>query len=89
MSIVGSANRDGADGRAADGQSYAGVHSVHAVCPQGDRFVELDLAALVEEAQGDIPLIHLPLRVSACGKTGHQIKVSGNSYGLGSEGPDR
>jgi hypothetical protein len=63
-------------------RSYAGVHTVHAVCPQCDRFVELDLAALVEAGQGDIPLIHLPLRCSACGKTGHQIKVSGRSYGL-------
>jgi hypothetical protein len=30
----------------------------------------------------DVPLIKLPLRCSACGALGHEIKVSGRSYGL-------
>jgi hypothetical protein len=32
---------------------------------------------------GDVPLIKLPLRCSACGALGHQIKVSGRSYRIG------
>jgi hypothetical protein len=44
-----------------------------------------DLAALVATGQGDLPLVQLPLRCSACGKTGHRIIVSGRSYGY-SEG---
>jgi hypothetical protein len=52
-------------------KSYAGVHTVHAVCrnPNCDRWIELDLAAIVAKGRGDLPLIHLPLRCSACGKT--------------------
>jgi hypothetical protein len=65
-------------------KDYAGIHTVFAVCrdPACDRWAKLDLAALVAAGQGDIPLIQLPLRCSACGKTGHEIKVSGRSYGL-------
>ena len=63
-------------------KDYAGVHTVHAVCPHCDRWQELDLAAIVTAGQGDVPLIELRLRCSACGRTGHQIKVSGRSYGL-------
>jgi hypothetical protein len=43
---------------------------------------ELDLAAIVAGGFGDVPLIKLPLRCSACGALGHEIKVSGQSYGL-------
>ena len=62
-------------------RSYAGVHTVHAVCPQCDRLKELDLAAIVEGGQGDFPLIHLPLRYSACGQTGHQSKSAATLTG--------
>ncbi len=60
---------------------YAGIHTVHGACPHCDHIQELDLAALVAAGQGDVPLIHLPLRCSACGRTGHKIIVSGQSYG--------
>jgi hypothetical protein len=63
-------------------KDYAGIHTVHAVCPACDRWQQLDFAALVAAGQGDVPLIQLRLRCSACGRTGHQIKVSGKSYGL-------
>jgi hypothetical protein len=65
-------------------KDYAGIHTVHAVCrnPACDHRAKLDLAALVAAGQGDIPLVELKLRCSACGKTGHEIKVSGRSYGL-------
>jgi hypothetical protein len=62
---------------------YVNVHRVDAVCPHCDRWRELDLAALVAAGQGDTPLIQLPLRCSVCGALGHEIKVSGRSYGLG------
>jgi hypothetical protein len=64
-------------------RDYSGVHTVHAVCPRCDRWRELDLAALTAAGQGDIPLVELPLRCSACSQTGHKIIVSGRSYGLG------
>jgi hypothetical protein len=48
----------------------------------GDHWRELDLAAIVAAGFGDVPLIKLPLRCSACGALGHEIKVSGRSYGL-------
>jgi hypothetical protein len=62
----------------------AGVHTVHAVCrdPACGHWQELDLAAIVAAGHGNVPLIHLPLRYSLCGSTGHEIKVSGRSYGL-------
>ena len=65
-------------------KNYSGVHTVHAVCrdPACDHWQELDLAAIVAAGHGSVPLIHLPLRCSACGRTGHEIKVSGRSYGL-------
>ena len=63
-------------------RDYVNVHRVDAVCPHCDHWQELDLAAIVAVGQGDVPLIQLPLRCSACGRTGHQIKVSGKSYGL-------
>jgi hypothetical protein len=47
-----------------------------------DRWRELDLAAIVAAGFGDVPLIKLPLRCSACGALGHEIKVSGRSYEL-------
>jgi hypothetical protein len=64
--------------------NYSGVHTVHAVCrdPACDHWQALDLAALVAAGQGDVPLIQLPLRCSACGRAGHQIKVSGRRYEL-------
>jgi hypothetical protein len=57
--------------------------TVHAVCrdPTCDHMQELDLTAIVAVGHGDVPLIHLPLRCSKCGKTGHKIIVSGKSYG--------
>jgi hypothetical protein len=57
---------------------------VHAVCSDltRDYWQALDLAALVAAGQGDVPLIQLPLRCSACGRAGHQMKVSGRSYEL-------
>jgi hypothetical protein len=64
-------------------REYVNIHRVDCLCPHFDRWRQLDLAAIVAAGQGDIPLISLPLRCSACGKTGHQIKVSGRSYGLG------
>jgi uncharacterized protein (UPF0212 family) len=69
-------------GEAPTARDYVNVHRVDAVCPHCDRWTKLDLAALVAAGQGDVPLIHLPLRCCACGRTGHQIKVSGRSYGL-------
>ena len=63
-------------------RDYADVHTVHAMCPHCDRWRKLDLAALVAAGQGDVPLIKLKLRCSACGLTGHAIKVSGRSHGL-------
>jgi hypothetical protein len=62
-------------------REYLGVHRVDAVCPHCDRWKELDLAALVAAGQRGLPLARLPLRCSACGKTGHRIIVSGRSYG--------
>jgi len=64
-------------------RDYAGIHTVHAVCRNAacDHWQVLDLAALVAAGQGDVPLVKLPLRCSACGRTGHQIIVSGRSYG--------
>jgi hypothetical protein len=63
-------------------RDYVNVHRVDAVCPHCDRWRKLDLAAIVAAGFGDVPLIKLPLRCSACGALGHQIKVSGRSYGL-------
>jgi hypothetical protein len=63
-------------------RDYIGGHRVDAVCPHCERWQQLDLAALVAMGFGDVPLVHLPLRCSGCGKAGHQIKVSGRSYGL-------
>jgi hypothetical protein len=60
---------------------YLGVHRDDAVCPHCDRWKELDLAPILAAGQGDVPLIQMPLRCSACGKTGHKIIVSGRSYG--------
>jgi hypothetical protein len=64
-------------------RDYAGIHTVHAVRrdPACDRWAELDLPAIIAAGQGDVPLIQLPSRCSACGRTGHQIIVSGRSYG--------
>jgi hypothetical protein len=63
-------------------RDYAGIHTVHAVCRDStrDHWQGLDLAALVAAGQGDVPLIQLPLRCSACGRARHQIKVSGRSW---------
>ncbi len=44
-------------------RDYAGVHTVHGVCPNCDHWQELDLAAIVAGGQGDIPLVQLPLRL--------------------------
>jgi hypothetical protein len=63
-------------------RQYVNVHRVDVVCPHCDRWKELDLAAIIAAGRGDLPLVQLPLRCSTCGKTGHQIKVSGRSYGL-------
>jgi hypothetical protein len=54
-----------------------------------DHWHVLDLGVIVEAGYGDIPLVQLPLRCSACGQTGHKIIISGRSYGLGSEGSGR
>jgi hypothetical protein len=35
-------------------RDYAGIHTVHAVCPHCERWAKLDLAALVAAGQGDI-----------------------------------
>jgi hypothetical protein len=55
-------------------RDYAGVHTVHAVCrePSCDHWQALDLTAIVAAGHVDVP----------CGRTGHEIKVSGRSYGL-------
>ena len=63
-------------------RQYLNVHTVHSICTRCDRWVKLDLAALVAAGYGDTPPVKLPLRCSQCGKTGHEIKVSGQSYGL-------
>ncbi len=63
-------------------RDYSGVHAVHSICTRCDRWVKLDLVALVAAGYGDTPLVKLPLRCSQRGKTGHEIKVSGQSYGL-------
>jgi hypothetical protein len=67
-------------------RDYVNVHRVDGVCLHCDRWQELDLAAIIAAGQGDLPLIHLPLRCSACGRTGHRVKVSGRSYGLAESG---
>jgi hypothetical protein len=56
-------------------RNYAGVHTVHAVCPRCDRWKLLDLAALVAAGQEDIPLVSLPLRCSQCGQLGHKMSI--------------
>jgi hypothetical protein len=63
------------------------LHRVDAGCAACDHIVELDLAGLITTGHGDVPLIRLPLRCSACGSTEHTIIVSGRSYGVG-EAPD-
>jgi hypothetical protein len=65
-------------------KDYSGVHTVHAVCrdPACDHWQELELAAIAAAGHGNVALIRLPLRCSLCGKTGHEIKVIGRSYGL-------
>jgi hypothetical protein len=80
--VAGSTRRRGGDGA---GEPEAGDRQgpqAQTAPLMGDRWAELDLAALVAAGHGDVPLIRLPLRSSACGRTGHQIKVSGRSYGL-------
>jgi hypothetical protein len=67
-------------GEAPTARYYLNVHRVDAVCPHCDRWRELDLAAIVAAGLGDVPLIKLPLRCSACGALGHEIK---ESVGLG------
>ena len=59
---------------------YAGVHRVDAVCTACDHWAQLDLRDLIRRGKGDVPLIRLPLRCAACGKTGHKVVVSGRSY---------
>jgi hypothetical protein len=61
-------------------RDYAGIHAVHAICLRCDRVVALDLAAVIAAGQGDIPLVRLPLRCSACGRSETKISVSGRSY---------
>ena len=75
-------NPDGADGPSADGQKLCwrphgscGLPSLRPVRGVGP-------GGAGRGGQGDIPLVQSPLRCSACGKTGHQIKVLGRSYGL-------
>ena len=40
----------------------------------------LDLDDLIRRGLGDVPLIRLPLRWSACGKAGHKVVASGKAY---------
>ena len=68
-------------------RQYLNVHSVHSICTRCDRWVKLDLAALIAAGHGDTPLMKLPLRCSQCGRMGLEIKVSGQSYGPGA-GPE-
>jgi hypothetical protein len=67
-------------------RDYINVHRVDCVCPHCDRWRELDLAAIIAAGQGDVPLINLPLRCSACGRTGHKIIVSGPQLRIGRVG---
>jgi hypothetical protein len=60
-------------------REYAGIHTVHGVCPHCDHIQEL--AAIIAAGHADVPLIELPLRCSKCGKAGHRVIVSGRSYG--------
>lgn len=60
-------------------RDYANIHTVHAVCSCG-HWRELDLPDLVARGIGDVPLVQLRLRCSACGAVGHEIKVSGRAY---------
>jgi hypothetical protein len=62
---------------------YAGVHQVDAVCVACDRWTTLDLDDLIRRGLGDVALVHLPLRCSACGAISHRVVVSGRAYGLG------
>jgi hypothetical protein len=61
-------------------RDYVNVHRVDAVCrdPMCDHIQELDLAG----GQGDVPLIHCHCGAARAAALGHQIKVSGQSYGL-------
>jgi hypothetical protein len=64
-------------------RDYAALHRVDAVCRTCDHWRELDLRDLVACGFGDVPLVELRLRCSACGQTGHEIKVSGRAYPFG------
>ena len=59
---------------------HAGVHRVDASCTACDHWAKLDLVDLIRRGLGDVPLIHLPLRCAACGKTEHKAVVSGRAY---------
>jgi DNA-directed RNA polymerase subunit N (RpoN/RPB10) len=48
---------------------------VSAHCRQCRRMIVLDLRALIASGHGDVPLIELPLRCTACGSRGHGIIV--------------
>lgn len=73
-------------GEPPNARHYLGIHRVDAYCAARNQFWTLDLAALIEAGQGDVQLIRLPLRCSACGAIGHKIIVSGRSYPLWEKG---
>lgn len=61
-------------------RAYAGLHTVVVTCKHCDHDAALDLAALVADGYGDIPLVELPLRCRACGLAGHAISILGSPY---------
>jgi transcriptional regulator with XRE-family HTH domain len=60
-----------------------GIHRVDAICRHCAHRQQLDLAALMQAGLGDVALVRLPLRCSACGQRGHSVTVSGRSYPTG------
>lgn len=66
-------------------RGYAGIHRVTVICQTCDHVADLDLPAVVASGRGDVPLIQLRLRCSACGGAKCGIVVSGHSYGLGED----
>jgi hypothetical protein len=62
-------------------REYLDVHRVDVCCNACDHMRRLDLAWLVGGGFGDVPLVELPLRCTACGAKGHNVIVSGQSYG--------
>jgi hypothetical protein len=55
------------------------VHRADVCCNACDYMRRLDLAWLISGGLGDVPLVDLPLRCTACGATDYQVIVSDQS----------